>query len=541
MSHAAGAPTTTGVQRTSAAPTNITQTQNLVQPEPHTQNREARNDEQQNRGTKRKAPRQFDEPQLKRVCLDKQQAQATALLIHSIRGQDQQAVRELLSSGLVPDVAALTEAARLPHAAILQLLHESLGKPSQPDPILNTLLIAAAQAGAREVLGYLLKNGADVKAVDRYQRTALHHACAGGHEAAAETLEKAGAPFHERDLEGNTPLMLAAANDQREILGRYRGMTTAMKDTNDADHTPLDLAALNGCHGAIEVLLWIDARAQVRNHERLDDLGRDLLKHRALHCGVEPSREFLAWRQTAGEWRQYGLSMFRVESLQAGHAQCTGKSHVLFLTASLLESRLVDSYKLCVQLGVTAHGRPSDFLLARLLSNLPGPQAAEKKILDSTLSQLMKDRLLGILREELEAVRGAAHQELANFQTRLAAALTQAFSNQPNVESTLTEKQAADLKEAGLFGPVVDLLQSLLAQTLEARRALPGHSRNGEDLWPALANALKQWNEQRLASNSLRTAFTGPDGRSADCVNVLLEQWRVVCRVFGLELASAEI
>jgi ankyrin repeat protein len=94
----------------------------------------------------------------------------------------------------------------------------------------QTPLIIATMANADKIVEYLLKNGADVDASDKYETTPLHYACKEGNESIALTLVRAGANLDAEDMgrfDGKTyvrytPLNLCKTNELRfEILKTY--------------------------------------------------------------------------------------------------------------------------------------------------------------------------------------------------------------------------------------------------------------------------------------------------------------------------------
>ena len=80
------------------------------------------------------------------------------------------------------------------------------------------LLIQAILAGDTDIALALLAAGADVHAIDRLGRTALHCACGMGLEKVVQALIDRGSRTHERDgLLGHTPLMFAEQSGHKAI------------------------------------------------------------------------------------------------------------------------------------------------------------------------------------------------------------------------------------------------------------------------------------------------------------------------------------
>lgn len=84
-----------------------------------------------------------------------------------------------------------------------------------------------------ECLDLLVSNGADFKIFDNIQRLPVHYAASQGHYQCIFTLVGIGSPVNAVDLEGCTPLHLAAAYDHEgkciEYLLNHRA-DAKMKD-----------------------------------------------------------------------------------------------------------------------------------------------------------------------------------------------------------------------------------------------------------------------------------------------------------------------
>lgn len=77
------------------------------------------------------------------------------------------------------------------------------------DPLRNQPLHAAATSGHAEIVGLLLDGGADPRAEQSGQWTALHGAAERGHAAVVALLVERGAEVAARSASGATPLSLA--------------------------------------------------------------------------------------------------------------------------------------------------------------------------------------------------------------------------------------------------------------------------------------------------------------------------------------------
>ena len=71
------------------------------------------------------------------------------------------------------------------------------------------LHLVAVQNDAPEIIGALLKAGADIESRDENGRTPLHRAVAGGISSSICMLMKAGADATAKDEDGATPFDLA--------------------------------------------------------------------------------------------------------------------------------------------------------------------------------------------------------------------------------------------------------------------------------------------------------------------------------------------
>jgi ankyrin repeat protein len=82
----------------------------------------------------------------------------------------------------------------------------------------KTALMEVASGGNTETLILLMKAGADVNAVDKYDRTAFMHAVISGHTESLNVFINAGADVNAPDRHGYTLLMRAAWYGQPEII-----------------------------------------------------------------------------------------------------------------------------------------------------------------------------------------------------------------------------------------------------------------------------------------------------------------------------------
>lgn len=81
-----------------------------------------------------------------------------------------------------------------------------------------TALILSAWGDRKEMAVFLLKNGADIEAKDKFGRTALVYAATSGLTGMVDLLLNNGAAVDAIDENGETALMLAAAVGHKEMV-----------------------------------------------------------------------------------------------------------------------------------------------------------------------------------------------------------------------------------------------------------------------------------------------------------------------------------
>ena len=89
-----------------------------------------------------------------------------------------------------------------------------------PNEEIKSLLkvIKLVEGKVDEVVDYLIDNGADINAQDKYGMTALHHtAIRGNRKALQRLLNSPGIIQEPRDSQDSTPLHLAATYNQPNI------------------------------------------------------------------------------------------------------------------------------------------------------------------------------------------------------------------------------------------------------------------------------------------------------------------------------------
>jgi len=134
-------------------------------------------------------------------------------------------------------------------------------RTATPDGV--TPLGLAAYLGQRPIVGYLLKNGAEVNYVgpEPNRFTALTGAISAGHAEIVEDLVANGADVNHRYEEGNTPLTEAAFGGSARIVRTLLEHGADPNLRNHAGKTALALAVEKGHREAAEVLLKHGAKA----------------------------------------------------------------------------------------------------------------------------------------------------------------------------------------------------------------------------------------------------------------------------------------
>ena len=140
----------------------------------------------------------------------KDDGEANAVVLAAESG-DVGVLRLLLDKGGDPNSRAGQRFNEI-HFGTLAEVKERLEKRQEAFLGLTALMVAADQ-GNREAIKLLLERGADAKAVTGGASTALHSAVKRGDPETIRALLDKGAPVNQKDFEGNTPLIVAAAAD----------------------------------------------------------------------------------------------------------------------------------------------------------------------------------------------------------------------------------------------------------------------------------------------------------------------------------------
>ena len=122
------------------------------------------------------------------------------------------------------------------------------------------------------VIIYLLNQGADVNAKDKYGYTPLFYAASNNAREVAEVLLKHRADVNARDKNGATPLYTAASNNAREVAEVLLKHGADVNAETKNGVTPLYVAAFKNAREAAEVLLKHRADVNARDKDGVTPL-----------------------------------------------------------------------------------------------------------------------------------------------------------------------------------------------------------------------------------------------------------------------------
>lgn len=130
-----------------------------------------------------------------------------------------------------------------------------------------TALYFAAQEGRDKVVQFLLSKGANVKAAQINGSTSLHIAADRGHTEVVKILLSEGADTEVINEDGHNPLHLAADRGHVEVVEWLLSQGAQLKATEKEGYTALHIAAQNGQLGVVEFLLskGVDANIEAAN------------------------------------------------------------------------------------------------------------------------------------------------------------------------------------------------------------------------------------------------------------------------------------
>ncbi|EPY77258.1 ankyrin repeat domain 28-like protein [Camelus ferus] len=115
---------------------------------------------------------------------------------------------------------------------------------------------------------HVLSAGFEIDTPDKFGRTCLHAAAAGGNVECIKLLQSSGADFHKKDKCGRTPLHYAAANCHFHCIETLVTTGASVNETDDWGRTALHYAAASDMdRKCLEFLLQNDADPSIRDKE----------------------------------------------------------------------------------------------------------------------------------------------------------------------------------------------------------------------------------------------------------------------------------
>jgi hypothetical protein len=132
-----------------------------------------------------------------------------------------------------------------------------------------TPLHVATQCNLPDIVRMLIEHGADINAKGGpLDGTPLHFACSASVESAAVLIENK-AKLEVADKEGNTPMHLAAKNDQPKSIVLLEEGGASLDAQNDLGNTPLHEAIKAKAFLALKMLIERGADIYVKNKEKM--------------------------------------------------------------------------------------------------------------------------------------------------------------------------------------------------------------------------------------------------------------------------------
>ena len=123
----------------------------------------------------------------------------------------------------------------------------------------------AARYGKTSAVECLLDRGADIKAKDKYGRTALSWAAWEGHKSTVECLLDRGANIEAKDKYGRTALSWAAMHGKTSAVKYLLDRGADIEAKSDCGDTALLIAALKGHKSTVKCLLAHGANIEAKN------------------------------------------------------------------------------------------------------------------------------------------------------------------------------------------------------------------------------------------------------------------------------------
>ncbi|OQX30063.1 MAG: hypothetical protein B0D92_00430 [Spirochaeta sp. LUC14_002_19_P3] len=208
--------------------------------------------------------------------------------LHKAAEKNQEGMLSLfLSKGAKADIrdqpgnTPLLTAARKGYKTIATLLIENGADVNARDYSGRTPLHEAVYVPNRmELMELLISNGANVNAKDNLGYSPLHHAVLVMDESAVSAVQYLldnKVEIDARNMEGNTPLMLAVKNDKKDLALMFLARGAGIFQKNNQDITPA-VAALRNENNAVSWFFTPEMLFQT------DNAGRTILHHALLEA-----------------------------------------------------------------------------------------------------------------------------------------------------------------------------------------------------------------------------------------------------------------
>jgi len=182
------------------------------------------------------------------------------------------------------------------------------GELPSDDPVIHSfhedrasMLECAVRRGDPAVADLLLDAGADPNLAPATW-TPLHFACAHGSLELVGRLLRAGADLEARNAQGNTPLLIAVDCAQRGVLRPLREAGADLLAVDEEGHSALAVAALGGHAELVEILMDAGLDPNQATHEGCTplmlaaEMGHREALRALLRGGADPSRRDHAGR-----------------------------------------------------------------------------------------------------------------------------------------------------------------------------------------------------------------------------------------------------
>lgn len=153
----------------------------------------------------------------------------------------------------------------------LDTMKRNLPQPQVQEWCTKSLFVASKRGFPKKVQ-LLLKEGADIKKIDKLGNTALLVAARKGHKEVVILLIKEGADKEAEDPEGHTPLLLAAKCGSLQTVRLLLSEMASIHAINQEGNTALMLAAMGGNGDIITELMKWSADANAANRYRFTSL-----------------------------------------------------------------------------------------------------------------------------------------------------------------------------------------------------------------------------------------------------------------------------